>query len=1088
MNLLDILRSQDPALRDYPFARWASSNNQEAWLAAASELETFRTSTGSLYERVRALLFLSNLYQYYLAPVAQGSSLLPYTAIELIQNRHYERAIRVLRQAAAEALSPALASGLATAYRGLAFQTLAEQVRRSVREFPGNRWMFRAGHLADYPLRLRAELTQGHPFPVLHESTPVRMDLSHSAWSDIFFLAMDFPEGARVLNISVDLALRGSGEFPKPPVESFFRVIDEPVLRLASVDLEATADLRSMEEVFDFGADYLGLLKAAVIASGLVPPGLEGSRQPLPDLLYKLTGKRGHGIELVSQVNDIPKGSRLAVSTNLLASLIATLMRATGQVKNLTGPLEEKDRRLVAARAILGEWLGGSGGGWQDSGGVWPGIKLIEGTEAQPQDPEYSVSRGTLLPRHTLLTNTLAGGAKQKLEASLVLVHGGMSQDVGPILEMCTERYLLRSEREWQERSKAREIFTQLLAALQRGDIRQVAALTHQNFEGPIRGIIPWAANAYTEALIDAARQRFGDQFWGFWMLGGMSGGGMGFVFDPVLGPAAAEGMAAILAEVKQKFAAAIPFAIDAVVYEFAINEQGTCATLHEGNGALLSRKYHLMSVPPLLRIPTGELPEGRRQELSRVAQRFSDLTAPLFERLFPREEPETNKGESLDEVLASLGFDPVAHERLRADYKANRIGLAKNLLPTTARIEDVSPEELLTPNPADAEIGRAALRNGEAAVITLAGGVGSRWTKGAGTVKALIPFHRFRDGYYNFLDVHLAKTRRAQNQYGAKIPHVITASYLTGSAIENYLAEKRAINPDLDARLSPGRSIGLRMIPTRADLRYLWEVLPQQKLDEQKEKVRASARASLLRWVEQMGEASDYRANLVNQCIHPVGHWYEVPNLLRNGVLANLLDEYPKLNYLLLHNVDTLGATLDPAYLGSHIASGSTFTVEVVEKQYGDHGGSLAKVNGRLRLVESLSLPSEESEYALRYYNSSTYWISIDAMLRAFGLDRTLLREEAVVQEAIRSTAQRVPSYITIKDVKKRWGRGQEDVFPVAQFERLWGDMTALEDIGCSYIAVPRRRGQQLKEVSQLDTWLRDGSAEEIERLISLS
>ena len=22
-------------------------------------------------------------------------------------------------------------------------------------------------------------------------------------------------------------------------------------------------------------------------------------------------------------------------------------------------------------------------------------------------------------------------------------------------------------------------------------------------------------------------------------------------------------------------------------------------------------------------------------------------------------------------------------------------------------------------------------------------------------------------------------------------------------------------------------------------------------------------------------------------QCLHPVGHWYEVPNLLRNGTLA---------------------------------------------------------------------------------------------------------------------------------------------------------------------------------------------------------
>ena len=41
----------------------------------------------------------------------------------------------------------------------------------------------------------------------------------------------------------------------------------------------------------------------------------------------------------------------------------------------------------MAARAILGEWLGGSGGGWQDSGGVWPGIKLITGVLATPERP-----------------------------------------------------------------------------------------------------------------------------------------------------------------------------------------------------------------------------------------------------------------------------------------------------------------------------------------------------------------------------------------------------------------------------------------------------------------------------------------------------------------------------------------------------------------------------------------------------------------------------------------------------------------------------------------------------------------------------
>src|SRR5262249_23707195 len=149
-----------------------------------------------------------------------------------------------------------------------------------------------------------------------------------------------------------DLAVLDRDKSPRPPVESYLRVIDEPVLRLTSVDLGATADIRELSEVFDFAKDYLGLLKAAVIAAGIVPPGIEGSGQSLADLLARLVGP-GLGLEIVSNVNNIPKGSRLAVSTNLLASLIAACMRATGQAKSLIGQLQEDERRLVAARAIL---------------------------------------------------------------------------------------------------------------------------------------------------------------------------------------------------------------------------------------------------------------------------------------------------------------------------------------------------------------------------------------------------------------------------------------------------------------------------------------------------------------------------------------------------------------------------------------------------------------------------------------------------------------------------------------------------------------------------------------------------------------
>jgi hypothetical protein len=64
-------------------------------------------------------------------------------------------------------------------------------------------------------------------------------------------------------------------------------------------------------------------------------------------------------------------------------------------------------------------------------------------------------------------------------------------------------------------------------------------------------------------------------------------------------------------------------------------------------------------------------------------------------------------------------------------------------------------------------------------------------------------------------------------------------------------------------------------------------------------------------------------------------------------------------------------------------------------------------------------------------------------------------------------------------------WSPGfEEDVLPVAQFEKLWGDMTNLAELPCRFVAVSRRRGQQLKEPAQLDGWLRDGSAAYVESL----
>jgi UDP-N-acetylglucosamine pyrophosphorylase len=1088
VNLTDIILSADPAVRETPIERACAPLSAAELLQQAAGLDQLRRRSENLYHRVRALMFLASIYRYQLPPkLPPSAGLVPFDGYAHLLERRFEEAIDAfLAVQHKDGPSDAIASALAAAYKDLAFATLANQVRRSVRSVRGNQWMFRIGHPADQPLRIRPELLQRDAdgsFPILAEKTPVRMDLSHSAWSDIFFLGMDYPEGARVLNVSIDLAVHGRDPHPRPPVEAYLRVIDEPILRLVSVDLGARADIASLPEVFDFAKDYLGLLKAAVIAAGIVPPGIEGSGLSLQELLERVVGP-GLGLEIVSSVNNIPKGSRLAVSTNLLGGLISACMRATGQAKSLTGELQEEERRLVAARAILGEWLGGSGGGWQDSGGVWPGMKLICGTLAEEGDPEYGISRGRLLPKHTILGEADATQkTRDLLQQSLVLVHGGMAQNVGPILEMVTEKYLLRSGPEWHGRKQAIAILDEILDALKRGDIRAIGDATTRNFFGPLQAIIPWATNYFTEQLIARTRQRFGDDFWGFWMLGGMSGGGMGFIFDPSRRAEAQQAMQEQMSALRQELKHALPFAMEPVVYDFAINPHGTFATLLRGESALLPPAYYAAVVPQLLRIDLDRFGAACRTD-----PRLSGMVETLFDRLFARGKASEAKQATLPELLEQLGFDREQHERIRTDIRDGRLGLAQNRLPPSTSLQDVRPDDIVdTTAGLDAKLrqrGIEAIRAGTLAVVSLAAGAGSRWTQGAGVVKALHPFCRLAGRHRTFLEVHLAKSRRVARLAGGVIPHLVTTSYLTHEPIERWLTAHNRYGYEGPLVLSPGSSVGLRLVPTERDLRFLWEETPQKLLDEQQQKMRESLHAALINWAKSAGEASDYTDNLPMQCLHPVGHFFEIPNLLRNGVLEALLRENPGLKHLMLHNIDTVGADPDPALLALHVERGSCLSFEVIPRRIEDRGGGLARVNGRPRLVEGLAMPHEEQEFGLSYYNTLTTWIDIDQLLGVFGLSRQDLSDKHKVASAVRELAARLPTYVTLKDVKKRWGHGQEDVFPVAQWEKLWGDMTALPELNCGFFVVPRQRGQQLKDQAQLDGWLRDGSAAYVESI----
>lgn len=1100
--LLTLITSEDSATRDRSLADACQSLSVSELLTECSELDNFRRSSENLYHRVRAIFFLQAIYRFHLPSKlpANATGSIPFAGYEELLSRHFEEAIDTFLEIQKnEGPSDGNSSALAAAYHQLAFQTLANQVRRSVRTVRGNQWMFRMGHPSDHPLRIRPELLQqdDHLFPTLCERTPVRMDLTHSAWSDIFFLGMDYPQGARVVNVSVDLAVHGRDDSPKPPVEAYFRIIDKPVLRLTSIDLKATSEISNLADVFDFAKDHLGLLKAAIIAAGIIPPGIEGSGKSLEALLTRIAGP-DRGIEIVSSVNDIPKGSRLAVSTNLLAALISTCMRATGQTQSLTGELTENERRLVLARAILGEWIGGSGGGWQDSGGVWPGIKIIEGEIAGDTDPEFGISKGRLMPKHKVFNTTeIPESARQALTDSLILVHGGMAQNVGPILEMVTEKYLLRSSAEWTARQGALDLLDQIVDALSKGDIKTLGQLTTDNFRGPLQTIIPWATNHFTETLIERVSAKFGDDFWGFWMLGGMSGGGMGFIVEPSRKKEALNIIHEIMLLTKRELEHALPFAMAPVVYDFNINPHGTFGSLQRGEEALLPPAYYDINLGPALRTPPSELSATTRAELTQFARacrtnpNFSNSTETLFQTLIPEEINNDGSKNTLTQLLKRNGFDSLQHEQIRTDLLAGRIGLAQNRLPTSTKIKDVTEQDytnftLKSPSKEKIVLGENAIRNGEVAVITLAAGAGSRWTQGAGVCKALHPFVKMAGHHRTFIETHLGKSRKRGQEFGTTIPHLFTTSYLTHQPTADFLETVNHYNYPGSLHLSQGRSVGLRLIPTTRDLRFAWEEMPQQVLDQQQQKMRDSVRSALINWAKCTGEASDYTDNLPLQCLHPVGHFYELPNLFLNGTLAKLLAERPQLTTLMLHNIDTLGADVDPALLGHHLSSNAGLTFEVITRRLEDRGGGLANVDGRPRLLEGLAMPKEEDEFELSYYNSMTTWIDLDKLLELFQLTREdiLAQDIDKISQAIREVSSRLPTYLTLKEVKKRWGHGQEDIFPVLQFEKLWGDLTTLLESGSQFVVVPRSRGQQLKDPAQLDAWLRDGSAKHIESL----
>jgi len=128
--------------------------------------------------------------------------------------------------------------------------------------------------------------------------------------------------------------------------------------------------------------------------------------------------------------------------------------------------------------------------------------------------------------------------------------------------------------------------------------------------------LISWASTHFTEQIIKKAKQQFGENYLGFLMLGGMSGGGMGMFVNPAQYEEYKLRVLDILASTKAELSDSLPFAMEPVVYNWSINQKGSWSYLHEGPAALMPEQYYAIHVSELVRKEPQSISYVRRAEI----------------------------------------------------------------------------------------------------------------------------------------------------------------------------------------------------------------------------------------------------------------------------------------------------------------------------------------------------------------------------------------------------------------------------------------------------------------------------------------
>lgn len=314
---------------------------------------------------------------------------------------------------------------------------------------------------------------------------------------------------------------------------------------------------------------------------------------------------------------------------------------------------------------------------------------------------------------------------------------------------------------------------------------------------------------------------------------------------------------------------------------------------------------------------------------------------------------------------LAARGFDPLRLKAWAATVGKDRD--RRNRLPGS--VEPPRPGDISDlPDPGTPErerlsqIGLAALKRGEVALCVLAGGMATRM---GGVVKALVEALPGK----TFLDIRLAEIDHLRKTAGGRpVPLWLMTSEATNDAIRQALGQR--LDPELCATFE--QHVSLRLTPEGT------------------------------LFLDDDGEPS----------VHATGHG-DLPDALRaSGLLDGFIERGGK--YIVIANLDNLGASVDPAIIGWHIENSVDLTVEVVDKVGSDKGGGPVRWNGKRIIAEDFRLPVGFDAAAVPVFNTNTFLVNARA-IHTLSMEWTYLEVEKKIGERRAIQYERLLGEVTV-------------------------------------------------------------------------